>query len=131
MIKGESELLEALDDIPYPPFEMAVLDASGRVGIVYADEDAVIGIQRLAYEGEPSDPVSITEADFPMVRLLPAPPFDLREAQEAIDQAQRFRMATKREAGMPPTARVIADLATALRGLIQVAGSNERGSGHV
>ena len=71
MIQNEGELLEALDDIPYPPFEMAVLDALGRVGIVYADEDAMLGIQRLAYEDEPNDPEIVTQADFPMIRLVP------------------------------------------------------------
>ncbi len=71
MIQNEGELLEALNDIAYPPFQMAVLDASGQIGIVFADEDAVLGIQRLAYEDEPNDPVSITAADFPMIRLVP------------------------------------------------------------
>lgn len=72
MIRNRGELLDALDDIPYPPFEMAVTDAHGRVGIVYADEDAVLGVQRLAYEGEPNGPKSVEEEDFPMIRIVPA-----------------------------------------------------------
>ena len=72
MIRNRGELLDALDDISCPPFEMAVTDARGRVGIVYADEDAVLGVQRLAYEGEPNDPNYVEEEDFPMIRLVPA-----------------------------------------------------------
>lgn len=39
-------------------------------------------------------------------------------AQEALDQAFRFCHATKREPGQPPVARVIADLSTAVRALL-------------
>lgn len=67
------ELLDALDDIPYPPFEMAVLDSFGRVAVVFADEDAELGILRLPYEDEACQVVAITANDFPLVRLVPQP----------------------------------------------------------
>lgn len=85
MIGSELELLDALDDLRRPPFEMAVLDALGRVGIVYADEDGVLGILRLAYEDDPTEPVRITDADFPLTRLVPAD--DLENAVKERDLA--------------------------------------------
>lgn len=72
MIANLGELLEAFDETP-TPFEMAVLDSLGRVGIVWADEDGEVGILRLAYEDEPLEPVGVTESDFPMIRLTPDP----------------------------------------------------------
>lgn len=71
MIETVGELLDALDDIPYPPFEMAVRDSSGRVGIVYADEDAILGILRLPYEGELCAVEALVEDAFPLIRLVP------------------------------------------------------------
>lgn len=73
MICDQGELLDALDNIPYPPFEMAVKDNHGRVAIVYADEDATLGILRLPYEDEECAVALVREDHFPMVVLSPQP----------------------------------------------------------
>lgn len=71
VIENMGQLLDALDDIPYPPFEMAVIDATGRTALVYADENAVLGILRLPYEEEPCRVEALTAESFPLVRLVP------------------------------------------------------------
>jgi hypothetical protein len=70
VIENMGQLLDALDDIPYPPFEMAVLDSSGRAALVFADEDAVLGILRLPYEDEPCRVQALNAESFPMQRLV-------------------------------------------------------------
>lgn len=73
MIENMGQLLDALDDIPYPPFEMAVRDSAGRSALVFADEDAVLGILRLPYEDEPCRVEALTADSFPLLRLVPEP----------------------------------------------------------
>lgn len=74
MIENEGQLLEALDDIPYAPFELAVREFNGRTALVFADEDAVIGILRIPYEDEPCQVEPISTALWPLVSLSPNDP---------------------------------------------------------
>jgi hypothetical protein len=73
VIEDMGQLLDVLDDIPYPPFELAVRDSAGRTALVFADEDAVLGILRLPYEDEACRVEALTADSFPMLRLVPEP----------------------------------------------------------